>query len=1375
MFKVIISGSRDAEERKIVKGIFENSFGNCCCSLYDCNGTITDVTIQGKQIEINDRVKNCDWYIFLATSENYGEYTAYEWETLVKYLGEKPHDKIITILKCKNPKESVESQKFNDNGSVSFGDLEKIMKYKQYFLEYSYITQNNTNPFSDLENVINNEINRAKTNNIFLRVLSKSVQDITAEDVFANKYRTEPDNGFDDDVYCKRKSVDDELDVNSGFIVITGAPASGKTRAMYERLKRRKGENKEARVIVVDDYNFNQILVNLEGYSRHIDDYPMRPDNLSEYIFIFDQITDIVYDAKTKSDFNEFYKYASKLNMLILATSLTSSFDNLKDNEFVPNGKCNVINIGNIRETKDSAFNEELSETYKVDCNKINVIGECIKGLKDYNDTITKAINEYSDNEAIEAFVKAFNVINLFRKGNLWPLGLVLAVAKKINSRLDAEKIESVMTFFKNNNILHCQNMKEKLTRGRACPDLKEGISFQYDGEKLKIMVSADWIIKIDNDYTWQYLCTEKYLLDWKNENDLNDSMKWYYDAFFEDSPFLTLRRIISRSPAVKLAQKGVDTNFVQTFVTEKINEINIDEEVHKNELYELMAYVLHRSSDLETFKETYEEFVGRGFELNELTVAEIMGFAQYKSKVEQNDLKKFIEEKGWKFEYKVECNSIYYNRRLIQYMDEFEKVKELMEKYKIPDDTSSDNKLFDQQNKRHLISNIIEKCKNVENVRDALEKARQMNVSLDRFFFLTLEKTIKNTRFSYDANQLLGCLCDYFIPTADAAEQKPLSEMSKGVVLYYILSLSDSFCSASQIYKQCKAVLNEEPELDARCISVMLSRTKKTELCYIYNFFFSNDGKLVGKLPQISRNLLLEKLDFNSAMTAFEFLFDSSDYDSTPDIYTVISLLKANLEYGKSARYKDYTRNTDHVKYIYQNLLQILSHKKLSGVKRLDRALSLIIQCCNSENQEKYVMDKYVKPSCKEEIKEVDDYFKKLNNKPEIVISQIKRDDFTDTEKILDKVISVMDGLSESGLVEEDLINCCFAKLYKLCVNGKIDDKKYKECRDRMSKYLDTSFNEKKNIDCIIKGEYFYQAYYKAYPEKIIVQKDDKYVFNENVLNSMPPEYISTELYEKIMSGVKLIYNEDKNVCDDLFEWLKNNNINIISVCSNNNAIKKEDSKQNNEPTNKFDLDEINKIKSTNKNYVPDYNSLHRYLKNNNRNINPIDILKLLESVFLAYGLPITSTLWKSALIGIKRSLDENTSIKIDELYKNYKNLIFNDMTTKIYHLNIYSGERRKEWFGSEVEPFIENCQLTQMDYCELIRQYDLYESDMDGYFNLIKGYIELSTIMGDENVQYVYNNFVKGYEKNKGKWQLSDELTNLVNKIKEKIIHHS
>ena len=153
--------------------------------------------------------------------------------------------------------------------------------------------------------------------------------------------------------------------------------------------------------------------------------------------------------------------------------------------------------------------------------------------------------------------------------------------------------------------------------------------------------------------------------------------------------------------------------------------------------------------------------------------------------------------------------------------------------------------------------------------------------------------------------------------------------------------------------------------------------------------------------------------------------------------------------------------------------------------------------------------------------------------------------------------------------------------------------------------------------------------------------------------------------------------------------------------------------------------------------------------------NVKKGDIIGLNDKKILAKGSNI-----KECTISLIESLKTKNHYMVNMYYGNdiseeinelYKSLVFNDMTTRIYHLNIYLGEDRKNWFEKEVVNFIENCQLTQLDYCELLRQYDLYESDKDAYFNLIKDYRNLSEILGDEDVTHVYKIFLKGYKKTK------------------------
>ena len=1429
MIKVVISGSRKSRERDIISECFKHYFKEDV-SCYDCNEHITNVSEVEKQEEINQRIRECDWYVLVANTVRYGQYTKMEWDTVVNSLKGSNREIIISVVKCTNPERSSQVQNIQDSGPFTFDDFETSLEdhgyEKQFYLEYTF----HDTEFASLKNAVTQEINNALNKNIVMKVCSKSLADIRPSDIFANLYRTNPNNGFDDDFYLKRNSVDDKLDRSDGFVILTGAPASGKTRAVYEYLKRacereRKSGEVISRIIVVDFCNISAVLGSLERYEQWKNEIKAyRHKDISEYIFIFDQITDILRDTGAIREFNKLYSLAvEKLNARILATSLIEPFKTLSDNkDFAP--VPTEIRIHKLNMETDYEFCEEMKRIYGEDSlNDVKraVIGDYIPKLKKYNTSIIKAIEGSVLSDDIEAFVKAFNVVNLFRKGNIWPLGLVLAVAQKILSKkLDDRQVKDLLEFFNTNNILH------EYTAVRTHSILGIRINheqlYDYDGEQLKMLLPAHWTIIIGNDYIWQYLTEQKYVMDWTVQENMKCAIDWYCESFFDQTPIATLRRIIIRSPAVKMALKyRANTNFIQEYVIAKIASMYNNMTFEQKEMNELIATVLHRSLNMEVLSEWYDEFVAiseKKFTLDETVVAEIMGFAQYQSQSIQEQLKNFLKGKGWNFEDKS-YTSIYYHKRLIQYMGTFEEIEEHMNSYvqEVSGQISSDTELL-VQDKKSLIDAIVRKCKSVNELEKALEWSKELGLLLDKYFFRTLEKVVNNVKsLSVKENRKLLELLENFFT-------KNVSALPSDLICYYILKLSNSFSNSLNIYRKYEETLSMNTTLNDRCISAMLSSTKSWEFSYIYKFFFK-DRKLIRKIPQISRNLLLKNLDFNSAMAALELLFDSSDADSTPDIYTMISLLNTNLGYLSSAKYKNHQddkSNADKfiIELTYQNLLQILEHPRLKKIGRIDQALAQIIQCCISENQEQYVLNTYVKPSylaCHDsrtisgQDRNADSYWQNRFLEPEIAISRIRRTSVTDLDWIFKYTTRVMDNMFQSGkIIEPDIINCYFGKIVSLregCTA--ITSCQYDDYRKKMEQYLQSQIklNEYSDpltrMECIIKDEFFYQAYYRVYPEKIVVCCDGKYIIDKNVLDSIPTELVSEKFIPHLLSGVAIFM--DETALSNVEEWLIEN---FQDFCWSFNALRivkkkypeykfhaskhrmqvegdsrKDEQADNGIPLKKFISDATKAIKDAeakekytvaqkyisqfdgllqtleeykkkNPDYMPSYIHMHDLLKSTVT--TSVQILNFLDIVFLRYGLPITATLWKSALEGIVKKIKfgpdkgnrEVLAEKIDSLYQKYPDLILNDRTTMLCHLNIYSGKRKKVWFA---DISLDDGLLTVMDICELIRHNELFADNMLGYISLMKRYHALSKAMLGQAVHNeTYGHFLIGCVKN-------------------------
>lgn len=1442
MIKVIVSGSRFSREREIIINLLQTKM-QASVDCYDCEAVPTSIIEGGKQAEIDQRVRECDWFILVANTVTCGKYTAQEWDAALNAIRGNRANKVVTVFRCVNPDASAAAQNIPEDGIFKFEDLflkaEETGLGVQFLVDYTY---RRDGLFESLKYVVSRQIELVMNSDLLMRTISSPITQITARDVYTNSYRVEAEYGFDENVYLIRQSVDGELAIKSRshkFIIITGSPASGKTRALYEYLKLLRS-NPANRYVVVNEFNLEEIAQTLKSFDKWVRATPgARSAHLEEYYFIIDQIGDILYKKENLEYFSDLYNVVVQYNGHIFATSLVEPYENLKRDQILPDEAAR-IHIKKLDETTDSEFNEELKKRYGNDEDwgkgTNQVIGDYIKGLRSYKDSISDSVRKSGQEKNIVAFIKAFNIINLFRKGNVWPLGLVLTVAEKIiDNEADREKLPDVLNFFKTNHILHPYSSIKFLNSWK----IERGKKFAYDGEMLSMLVNPCILIKIDNDYIWQYLRTEKYALDCSDEEKMKQYMEWYCDAFFNDVPLPTLRRIITRSPALIYALKyNAGTNFVRDFVIGRIYELYTGgSEYSHEEMGEMVAYVLHRSSSLDELKQNYDYFVqvmGVDFALNEKTVAELMGFAQHKTSGIKKQLKEFLTAKGWDFS--QQRISYYYHRRMIQYLDTFSEVESYMNDNVLLDpvlnQTEPDPELM-MANKKHFICTVVSKCRSVYNLKKVFEWALRIGVQLDKFFLKTLVDTAKSSYLLNGRENLamMECVCDNMT--------LQMTSLPTLIICFYTLKMSATFMNSLAIYRRFEQELQADPAMHTRCMSLMMESVNNYEFSYVYRFLFK-DGKLQYPLHLISRNLLLERLDFNSAMVLYDLLYDSSDENSTPDIYTLCSLLKVNIDNLKSASYKRITdeRFNDNKtgisiieSLIYQNLLQILHHPYTKKVTELDWALPQILICCLSASQEEYVVKNYIKPAYREYDmmktsgklsqtqydERVDAWWEDKLTTAEVAVSRIKRRLWTDMDQVHTYLTSIVDKmLGTSKPVPPDVLNCYMNKLFSF---NQVEHPEYnvsKETLNALRARLDSYLNERfrlpgsdtsvSKFDRIIKDEYFYPAYYRVFPEKIVVKDQDKYVIDKETLNAIPKDFIDKKLYSHILEGVAYFMGEE--VLNDILPWLFSTapnfsvyapskefitkafpGYNISAARSGSEKKKKDEGARENDLSWRFLnqfvskymknpedakeavkefwslLDLVEDKKNREPDSVPGYATLHKLLKlkekKDSRNhkvrwtlINTTQVLDFLQIVFLDEDLPLTPTLWKSALECIvhnaKHSYDKNQKGKVAEwieyLYSGNPNLIIDDQTTLAYRLNVSSKDKKKEILEKilSTDKF-----MTILDLSLIIQHHYLFDSEkrMADYMSLMKRYHELYlSMVGEIEYGETYGHFLTG-----------------------------
>lgn len=161
--------------------------------------------------------------------------------------------------------------------------------------------------------------------------------------------------------------------------------------------------------------------------------------------------------------------------------------------------------------------------------------------------------------------------------------------------------------------------------------------------------------------------------------------------------------------------------------------------------------------------------------------------------------------------------------------------------------------------------------------------------------------------------------------------------------------------------------------------------------------------------------------------------------------------------------------------------------------------------------------------------------------------------------------------------------------------------------------------------------------------------------------------------------------------------------------------------------------MEQIKQVKNTFPDSTPNIGLLHQLLKS--RTIPSNLSVQIIEDIFLKVGLPITSSLWKSVLEGIKYRIryykeEEKVYTEILRLKKQYSNLIFEDTTTLIYQLSIFRKEKNTQMKLFEQIKSSTNF-LSVVDYSELIRMPNLYTDNFNKYINNMTQYRELYKII--------------------------------------------
>lgn len=1215
--KVIISGSRHAQERQIIKEKL-NEYALFDIEIYDCNDTPSPLSVDGKQTDINEIIQKFDWYILVASTTKYGKYTYKEWEVVTDSILTKPYDQVISVIKCNNRKVSENEQSVPYDTSkkyYAFEDFEALCKKKgiqtNFYVDYTYDKK-----FSDLKNEVEQEIKKMLRNNLVLRQDSISLKQMQPVDVFMNRYRATTDGGFEEEHYLSREQIDDILDIQKGCSFIIGPSAAGKTRAMYEFLKRRRNQAVNVineRLIVVTSHNLEAVTQHVMGLAKLKESLSNKKGlDLSTYYFVFDQVGDLLYKDAFVSLFDDLIRYlTSYFKARVLITGFKENYDELitkvgnRDEInpiFIQSLQTDLVNVKRIKEFLRLKDDDKITHA---------VIGEYVKGLVEYIKYKQIEIEEYfkqqQNRELIETFVKSYSVIMLYRKLNLPPLALVLAVMNKIlgsGEELTTRQLRNgLLTFFFDKNILVLEEEGKKVSH-RQIGLIESELdltydSYEFDGEDLNLPMSPDFLIRIENDYLWHEFFLKRYAYKVDCIQDMKNAMMYYAKAFLKDVPLKTLRRIISRSPSVPLAVRfGAHSDFVGPFVEEQFRKLyrnNKLAQYSRIDLCEFLSYFIHRSVDFEDFKTRFEfaesklkegkyaqtqqekEFSADQihFLLDEINVAELMGFGFKRGSMIQSKVMKFIESLGWNFT-SHQGHYVYYHMRVIQHLADFDEVQHYVEMRILP--TAPEHFVIQQADKEttekgNFIMACVGKCTTCEDMLQVLDWIETLHLGISRnllFYLIGLKKKNVSWYLNPIANQrIVKRIADMLlqITSDDIVKQMHPRSVSQGATYlireepiltkmkyYYLLELSSTFLNAKPYFEAGLPYWNDNIELRNRAISQLIEVMQNYEFSHMYNVFFKEGKRAVDiPLPQISRNLLLKHLNLDDALNLLEQLFDGSDADSTPDVNTLISLLLANKEFiKKHANQNDKVQAKN--RFAFQNLKMILMHPCLKNIIYNESAIDLMFFACHSIRQETQILNQFVKPNRRRLLlkkygsvavsnsgeSKVQEYIRYIQSRPEYAINHLNT--FTQVpeliayaKKFIIQMVAQQKTITTTMILNPSFVSNLFNRLVYLYVRayGGAHALAKEEFRSQTTDLYHFLFNPLNGgdsclMDYFYKDNYLYAALYRLYPERAVQREENgDYHWTPEFMN-LSAGFIDEKLFGNVLMGLAAFMGEE-------------------------------------------------------------------------------------------------------------------------------------------------------------------------------------------------------------------------------------------------------
>ena len=1001
--------------------------------IYDCaeKATLFSGGDMGsaKQIEINtDVIMQAHWFICLATDATVGEKTAEELKLAAAALRDGAH-LVITVMHDGDrqaphpiPQGKVLVAEMMREASAILGIAEE-----QYFCHYHA-----NDDFSALQQALELEFDKLQAEHRFynhhIDCYTLFGREVTAEQLYFDANRAQPEYGFRPDFYIPRRSVDDKLlDIvekkQHSFLFLNGRPGSGKTRAVYELLHR---ELADERVVIMRRENAsdiaNALLVSMNNTSKviQID----RNFHDTDYYFVCDQVCDVLQSMPEELQKLFLQAIDACDNCLLIGTSTPSALDSLKRESKIidssrDSGNSCTVEIHQISEESDydreqiltrlrAQYPEEQGET----------IGDFIKELNRYKQEIAERIIEKIDRREADSkpipylgdLLHALQLVRTFRYST--PLFLAVMTMRKMQEqdpeRLFIAECMKAVNYLVEKNAVWLTGLRNRTLLTEDDFDLDD--EQIYDHETFRNIIPVTYTFTI-NEIVWEVLqqTQDRHLYDDRRTRlfyDMSDprglrrAMRHYYETF---PAVISLRRMLPRIPQQNDALLAEAVRFVHT----KIRQIKpkADELADMQLLYGIL---LARSQSIEAVEELLQEIGDRGIAITDTMIAEIYSFALRQLADDPELFSRFTErvrerDRARQAPFQPDCCykagfeiRVFYN----DYAEAYRHIRHLFEQAgtDVLRKLAADESSLEWFNIGRMLAQLLCLAETMEEVGQVAELYRELELRPVKPACYAMAGIARNSRA--DQQRLLDL---FFADDAAVERQQPLFV----VFIVSLISQARCFEDARWLYElYCDKCRPQRTNI--KLISLAINRTREWEFQEAVAFL----NKTFRNQPN---HIFINKL-MSLAPNNDDALYFLGKLEYVQN-YTLSNILK---KFEKANRWS----SSQDLRFI--PAYELIHHPRLQHLRNDLHILNYLY---------KYASDKW-QEACIDRMLSADRYRQMLENKalPSIKITRPYRSFVEAYEGIFREALLAQERLCDNGKMQPDLYNTMIGKYEQEC-----------------------------------------------------------------------------------------------------------------------------------------------------------------------------------------------------------------------------------------------------------------------------------------------------------------------------------------------------